>query len=187
MPQIYNNWMPDKFGYIYALLHELGHLKLLLLDEYLDFWYFPLKINIPSNYILPTLMAAGLSWPHFELSTDYDYDHYHDNYPDCPEHIIGHCYKNTWQYIIGEGSCWRRIFNDWNYFLGKLQPFIQIEHGIQFDLDGDELIDTAFWKNYLVDCFNTPYEWQDCIDSSTEMVRYPIGNHMTIIWSESMG
>ena len=151
---------PLDYEYVFALTHELCHLKFQLWDEY----YTVSLYLIDENYRVKSIMSSLYGYR--ELSTLYSYGEAYTKIrqDNMPEFLLA-----TQQLVLGGGPCWQRVYSDNNYFTGTA-----VEKGVQFDLDNDGIIDVDFYDNYRADSFNQSYDWWFFT------ISYDVGDFMAI-------
>ncbi|MGB9591174.1 MAG: hypothetical protein ACPL1K_01515, partial [Candidatus Kryptoniota bacterium] len=154
MPERFNPYssgdfysFPNEPNYYRTLVHEIGHLKFLLWDEYIIYIIFPfLSVEIPAIERVHSIMANQYSYSEFSTLVDYFEILAEGIYP-----------LNNAQYVYGGGSCWQRIFKDYNYFFGYLAITGVLPRGVQFDLDNNNIIDIFYYMGYDGDSFGNLY------------------------------
>jgi len=149
---------PNTLKYSETVVHEMGHYSFCVFDEYVD----GDGNTIPEDERLVTLMA--LPWDSYEFSTLVDYQ----NPPPGTD-------TDTWQWDELQESCWQTLFRYWNYFsttevhnidlVWALLPSDGNRYlGVQFDLNGDGVIDTGYTNGYVADTFPSLYEYDPGAD-----------------------
>jgi len=155
-------WLIDDFLYLPYMLkysetiaHELGHYALCVYDEYLD----GAGVTIPEDERLETIMAVP--WDSYEFSTLVDYQ-------TAPPEVN----TDTWQWGEYGESCWQTIFRFWNYFssaevneIDTVWLSLSLTRGsgrllgVQFDLNGNGVVDTTYTNTYVADTFPALYTY----------------------------
>lgn len=120
-----------------TIVHELGHYALFLYDEYIDAYgrEYPRVHDDATRYDIPQGPHSFMNfqYKYSEMTSEYNYTHW--NPPSG--------YKTTMQRYINQESCWETFFRMYNSVNGEYKKVIE------FDLNGDSIVDSAFWDSYI--------------------------------------
>ena len=120
-----------------TIVHELGHYALFLYDEYKDAdgKEYPRVHDDATGYDIPQGPHSFMNfqYKYSEMTSEYNYTHWSP-----PSG-----YKTTMQRYINQESCWETFFRMYNSLNGEYRKVIE------FDLNGDSIVDSAFWDSYI--------------------------------------
>ncbi|MGB9591784.1 MAG: hypothetical protein ACPL1K_04640 [Candidatus Kryptoniota bacterium] len=153
---------PEHPFYYRTIVHELGHSAFDLGDEYND-WKGG---RIPESDQLDTIMANPFYYSEFSTAIDYS------TYTITTNHAFWH----------GGLSCWEVIFERWGYFNERIDRYKKnaFNRGVQFDLNGNGIVDLFYPINYKADVFG----WLDIENPQYPIPiipRYPISDFINIV------
>ena len=141
-----HNWDGSSYPWGYSwthsnayrtIVHELGHYALFLYDEYIDADgnEYPRVHDDATGYDIPEGPHSFMNfqYKYSEMTSEYNYTHWSP-----PSG-----YKTTMQRYINRESCWETFFRMYNSVNGEYKKVIE------FDLNGDSIVDSAFWDSYI--------------------------------------